>query len=59
MVARNHQPIRSWVMITAVNTEVNTPISQVSWDKFQFFLALNTLSPLFLARRFPYPAPSR
>lgn len=30
--------------------EVNTPIDQVSWDRFQFFLGLNTLSPLFLAR---------
>ena len=30
--------------------EVNTPIDQVSWDQFQFFLGLNTLSPLFLAR---------
>lgn len=30
--------------------EVNTPVDRVSWDKFSFFLNLNTLSPLFLAR---------
>ena len=30
--------------------EVNTPVDRISWDKFQFFLSLNTLAPLFLAR---------
>lgn len=30
--------------------EINTPIDRVEWDKFQFFLAVNTLAPLFLAR---------
>jgi len=30
--------------------EVNTPIDSVAMDKFQFFLTLNTLSPLYLAR---------
>ena len=30
--------------------EVNTPIDTVSMEKFQFFLTLNTLAPLYLAR---------
>ncbi len=30
--------------------EVNTPIDRVAFDRFQFFIALNTLAPLFLAR---------
>lgn len=30
--------------------EVNTPIDRIPFDRFQFFLALNTLAPLYLAR---------
>ncbi len=30
--------------------EVNTPIDRVSLDRFQFFLMVNTLSPLYFAR---------
>ena len=29
---------------------VNTPIDRVEWSQFQFFLSLNTLAPLYLAR---------
>ena len=30
--------------------EVNTPIDRIAMDRFQFYLALNTLAPLYLAR---------
>ncbi len=32
--ARNHQPISTWVIRMAVNTEVNTPMSSVSAKPF-------------------------